>query len=83
VGVTPKRLARTYRFAGLVNSINPACEVDWAEVAHRAGYHDQPHFNHELRRFTGLTPTGYLDLRRRFTAKHPASALDVGPLPAV
>jgi AraC-like DNA-binding protein len=83
VGITPKRLARTYRFAEVVRSIDPACDVDWAEVAHRAGYHDQPHFNHELRRFTGLTPTGYLDLRRRFAAEHPDNALDVGPLPPV
>jgi AraC-like DNA-binding protein len=38
---------------------NPACEVDWAAVAHWVGYHDQPHFNHELRRFTGLTPSEF------------------------
>lgn len=60
VGITPKRLARTYRFVEVVTSIDPAGDVDWADVAHRAGYHDQPHFNHELRQFTGLTPTGYL-----------------------
>ncbi len=83
VGITPKRLARTYRFAEVVGSLDPACDVDWAEVAHRAGYHDQPHFNHELRQFTGLTPTGYLDLRRRFAAEHPDNALDVGLLPSV
>ena len=83
VGITPKRLARTYRFAEVVNSINPAREIDWAEIAHRAGYHDQSHFTHELRQFTGLTPTGYLDLRRRFAAEHPDSALDVGLLPPV
>lgn len=83
VGITPKRLARTYRFAEVVKSIDPACEVDRAEVAHWAGYHDQPHINQELRQFTGLTPTGYLELRRRFAAEHPDSALDVGPLPPV
>jgi AraC-like DNA-binding protein len=83
VGITPKRLARTYRFAEVVRSIDPACEVDWAEVAHRAGYYDQSHLTHELQRFTGLTPTAYLDLRRRFAAEHPGSALDVGPLPPV
>jgi AraC-like DNA-binding protein len=81
VGITPKRLARTYRFAEVVRSIDPACEVDWAEVAHRAGFYDQPHFTHELQRFTGLTPTAYLDLRRRFAAEHGGSALDVGLLP--
>jgi AraC-like DNA-binding protein len=83
VGITPKRLARTYRFAEVVRSIDPTCEVDWAEVAHRAGYYDQSHLTHELQRFTGLTPTAYLDLRRRFAAEHPGSALDVGPLPPV
>lgn len=83
VGITPKRLARTYRFAEVVGSIDPAHDVDWAELAHRAGFHDQPHFTHEMRRFTGLTPTGYLDLRRRFAAEHPGSALDVGLLPSV
>ncbi|WP_433010221.1 helix-turn-helix domain-containing protein [Kribbella sp. CA-294648] len=83
VGITPKRLARTYRFAEVVRSIDPAGEVDWAEVAHRAGFHDQSHFNHDLRQFTGLTPTAYLELRRRFAAEHPASALDVGPLPTL
>lgn len=81
VGITPKRLARTYRFAEVVTAIDPACEVDWAEVAHRAGFYDQPHFTHEMQRFTGLTPTGYLDLRRRFAAEHGGSALDVGLLP--
>jgi AraC-like DNA-binding protein len=83
VGITPKRLARTYRFAQVVRSIDPACDVDWAEVAHRAGYYDQSHFTHEMHRFTGLTPTVYLDLRRRFAAEHPDNALDVGPLPPV
>jgi AraC-like DNA-binding protein len=83
VGITPKRLARTYRFAEAVLSIDPAGEVDWAELAHRAGYHDQPHFIHELQRFTGLTPTAYLDLRRRFAVEYPGNALDAGLLPPV
>ena len=30
IGVTPKRLARTYRFAATVFAINPAGPVDWA-----------------------------------------------------
>jgi AraC-like DNA-binding protein len=81
VGITPKRLARTYRFAEVVTSIDPTSEIDWAEAAQRAGFYDQPHFTHEMQRFTGLTPTAYLDLRRRFAAEHGGSALDVGLLP--
>ena len=64
IGVTPKRLARTYRFAATVFSINPAGPIDWGDLAGRAGYFDQAHFGHEFRAFTGLTPTRYVEVRR-------------------
>jgi AraC-like DNA-binding protein len=82
IGITPKRLARTYRFAATVRAIDPAGPVDWLEVAGRAGYYDQAHFGNDFRAFTGLTPTRYLDVRRRFLREHPGHVLDVGPLPA-
>ncbi len=82
VGVTPKRFARTYRFAATVLEIDPAGPVDWLEFAGRAGYYDQAHFGHEFRTFTGLTPTRYLEVRRRFLREHPGHALDGWPLPA-
>lgn len=82
VGITPKRLARTYRFAQVVGGVDAGAAVDWGELAFRAGYFDQSHFVKEFQRFTGCTPTAYLALRRRFRADHPGSALDVGPLPA-
>jgi AraC-like DNA-binding protein len=82
IGVTPKRLARTYRFTATVLAIDPAGPVDWAELAARAGYYDQAHFGHEFRTFTGLTPTRYLDVRRRFLREHPGHPLDAWPLPA-
>jgi AraC-like DNA-binding protein len=82
VGVTPKRLARTYRFTATVFSINPAEPVDWADLAVGAGYSDQAHFNHEFREFTGLTPTQYLEVRRRFLREHPGHTLEGWPLPA-
>ena len=82
IGFTPKRLACTYRFAAAVRAIDPAGPVDWLELAGRAGYYDQAHFGHDFRAFTGLTPTRYLDVRRRFLREHPGHALDVGPLPA-
>ncbi|MEV5895945.1 AraC family transcriptional regulator [Nonomuraea fuscirosea] len=82
VGVTPKRLARTYRFATTLLSIDPARPVDWSELAGRAGYFDQAHFGHEFRAFTGLTPTRYIEIRRRFLREHPGHVLDGWPLPA-
>ncbi|KAB1948760.1 AraC family transcriptional regulator [Micromonospora sp. ALFpr18c] len=82
VGVTPKRLARSYRFAAAVLAINPAEPIDWGELASRAGYFDQAHFGHEFRAFTGLTPTRYVDVRQRFLREHPGHVLDNWPLPA-
>jgi Helix-turn-helix domain len=82
IGVTPKRLARTYRFATTVLSINPAEPIDWADLASSAGYFDQAHFGHEFREFTGLTPTRYVEVRRQFLREHPGHVMDGWPLPA-
>ncbi|NEE04669.1 helix-turn-helix domain-containing protein [Phytoactinopolyspora halotolerans] len=82
VGVTPKRLARTYRFSATVFAINFAEPIDWADVADGAGYFDQAHFGHEFREFTGLTPTRYAEVRRRFLRDHPGHILASWPLPA-
>jgi AraC-like DNA-binding protein len=81
IGITPKRLARTYRFATTVFSIDPAEPIDWAGLASSAGYFDQAHFGHEFREFTGLTPTRYVEVRRQFLREHPGHVLDSWPLP--
>jgi methylphosphotriester-DNA--protein-cysteine methyltransferase len=81
IGVTPKRLARSYRFTATVFSINPVEPIDWADLAINAGYFDQAHFGHEFRAFTGMTPTRYVDVRRRFLREHPGHVLDSWPLP--
>jgi AraC-like DNA-binding protein len=65
VGVSPKTLARIYRFQQVLGSINPTRPVDWAEVAHAALYYDQSHFNKDFAAFTGFSPTEYLRLRRQ------------------
>ncbi|MDR7275395.1 helix-turn-helix domain-containing protein [Catenuloplanes atrovinosus] len=82
VGVTPKRLARTHRFTATVFAIDPAGPIDWGELAGGAGYFDQAHFGHEFRAFTGLTPTRYVEVRRRFLREHPGHTLDGWSLPA-
>ncbi|MFB9441970.1 helix-turn-helix domain-containing protein [Dactylosporangium vinaceum] len=81
VGVTPKRLARTQRFAAAVFAMDPAGPIDWGALAGAAGYFDQAHFGHEFRAFTGLTPTRYAEVRRRFRREHPGHVLDGWPLP--
>ncbi|MEV4534557.1 helix-turn-helix domain-containing protein [Asanoa sp. NPDC049518] len=82
IGVTPKRLARTYRFTATVFAIDPAGPVDWGALAGDAGYFDQAHFSHEFRAFTGLTPTRYVEVRQRFLREHPGHAIEGWPLPS-
>lgn len=82
VGVTPKRVARIYRFARLILSVDALRPVDWSTLAQAAGYFDQAHFSREFKDFTGHTPTEYLALRRRFPAA-PGFPPDSGPMPAV
>ena len=55
--------------------------IDWGDLAGGAGYFDQAHFGHEFRAFTGLTPTRYVEVRRRFLREHPGHVLDGWPLP--
>jgi AraC-like DNA-binding protein len=82
IGVTPKRLARTQRFSATLMAIDFTEPTDWADVAVGAGYFDQAHFGHEFREFTGLTPSRYVEVRRRFLDEHPGHVLDGWPLPA-
>lgn len=82
IGVTPKRLARSYRLTSTVLAIDVAAPIDWGDVAARAGYFDQAHFVHEFREYTGLTPTRYIEVRQRFLREHPDHALEGWPLPA-
>lgn len=80
VGITPKRMARIYRFARLIVSVDTQRPVAWADLAHTAGYFDQAHFSKEFKDFTGHTPTEYLALRRRFPADREFPP-DNGPMP--
>lgn len=82
IGVTPKRLARTYRFTAAVFAIDPVGPINWSALAADAGYFDQAHFVHEFREFTGLTPTRYAEVRRRFLLEHPGHVMNSWPLPA-
>jgi AraC-like DNA-binding protein len=74
-------VARIYRFARLILSVDVLRPVDWSDLALAAGYFDQAHFAKEFKDFTGHTPTGYLALRQRFPAE-PGFPPDSGPMPA-
>jgi AraC-like DNA-binding protein len=74
VGCTPKELARLFRFAHILDSIDPIQPVDWTLVAYQFCYHDQSHFIRDFKEFTGHTPNDYLRLRRLMHAKNPDRA---------
>ena len=67
--------------SSVIAATSGAVAIDWGDVAGGAGYFDQAHFAHEFRAFTGLTPTRYVEIRRRFLREHPGHALDGWPLP--
>jgi AraC-like DNA-binding protein len=63
VGLGPKRFARVQRLQRVVRDLDGRAQVDWATVAARHGYADQPHLAEEFRQLVGVTPTGYLRSR--------------------
>lgn len=63
VGLAPKTIARILRFQQVLQLVNGAPRVDWAEIALTAGYFDQAHFSRDFRRLSGLTPGAYLRQR--------------------
>lgn len=58
VGVPPKLFAQLVRFRRAVELIDAGDPVDLAWVAAAAGFADQSHLSREVRRFSGLSPTG-------------------------
>ena len=63
VGLGPKRFARVQRLQRVVRDLDGRAQVDWAAVAARHGYADQPHLAEEFRQLVGVTPTEYLRSR--------------------
>jgi AraC-like DNA-binding protein len=73
IGTTPKAYADLVRFSRFLGEI-PFDESPprWSDLVARTGYYDQPHFIRSFKRYTGYTPTEYLDGIRRFGAEWPA-----------
>jgi AraC-like DNA-binding protein len=72
-GVTPKRFAEVCRHHDFLQQLPTAGELPtWTELLAHARYYDQPAFIREFRRFTGMTPTAYLDQRQRYGPGDPS-----------
>ncbi len=59
VGLTPKRMARVFRFQKVLKTVHGDHDPDWAAVALDCGYYDQPHLIHEFQEFAGVSPGFY------------------------
>lgn len=63
VGVTPKRWQQLNRFHAAMTALRTPRVDTLIDIAMMAGYYDQAHFNRDVRRRTGLTPTALLRTR--------------------
>lgn len=57
VGTSPKQFSAIVRMQTIVTQKQPA--ENFADIAFKAGYYDQPHFNKDFKLFTGLTPADF------------------------
>jgi AraC-like DNA-binding protein len=55
-GISPRHFARIQRFHALLRSADRAPRPEWAALAFRHGYADQPHLIREVQDFAGVTP---------------------------
>jgi AraC-like DNA-binding protein len=81
VGIPPKEVARFYRFAHVLHSLDSMQSVDLTRIAHQTQFYDQSHFNKDFVAFTGYSPTEYIQLRRRVEAENPEHARVLSNLP--
>jgi AraC-like DNA-binding protein len=64
VGLRPKQFLRTIRFRHQLKSLLQRPAPTLTQLAHHAGYYDQPHFNREFRMLAGITPKQYMTQTR-------------------
>jgi hypothetical protein len=72
VDLPPKVFARLVRFQHAVDRITTGTPIDWADLAVASGYFDQPHFIHDFREFSSVSPSAYL--RQRSSRNHVRAA---------
>lgn len=65
IGIPPKLYARIARFEAALRRKAAAPAMQWTDIAHALGYHDQMHMVHDFNRLSGDSPTaicGQLDM---------------------
>ena len=62
VGLSPKQLAKIFRFQAAVKALNAHTDRNLTEIAMELGYYDQSHFVHDFKAFSGMTPKKYCSM---------------------
>jgi AraC-like DNA-binding protein len=60
IGMSPKEFVRVNRFIRAAHRLRVHARASLTETAYDCGYFDQAHFNHEFRRFAGMTPGEFI-----------------------
>ena len=61
MGMSPKYFNCVVRFNSFLQSCQAQPATPLTSLAHECGYYDQAHLIHEFKRFTGETPSEYLE----------------------
>jgi len=63
VGTSPKNLQRIMRLQKVIQLVKDKPDVKWLDILYQFPFHDAPHFAHDFKELTGMTPEKYLSLR--------------------
>jgi AraC-like DNA-binding protein len=64
VGISPKAIARVYRFQSALKILAGRERVPWVELAAHCGYYDQSHLTRDFKAFSGFTPGEFVRMAR-------------------
>lgn len=66
VGLTPKYLARIYRFQKVILMLEEKKKIDWMQIVSDCGYYDQAHFVKDFYQFSGINPSKYMQQKGEY-----------------
>ena len=57
IGMNPKTFARILKFSNAYRLHESSPQLNWINIAHEAGYHDQMHLIRDFKTFAGVNPS--------------------------
>ncbi|MEM7338998.1 MAG: helix-turn-helix domain-containing protein [Actinomycetota bacterium] len=81
VGLSPRTLASLLRVRALLARIDPDGPIDWPGLAAELGWYDQAHLGRDVKRYTGVSPTRYVEAQQAYREHNAGGAEVVGFVP--